>query len=611
METRSSKDQQTSPTQEDAAINAKLSLPHAAPEATSSERFSYLRLLFSIVGSVFLAEIVATILIRGLLSELPYLYLTLINAGITAALIFPVLYLLSFRPLMGHTEEHKWAEEAVQAASSYNRRLIEASIDPLVTIGPNGKITDVNHATEVVTGMLREHLIGDDFANYFTEPSKARVGYQKVLAEGLVKDYPLTIRHASGKTTDVLYNATVYKNEAGEIQGVFAAARDITERKQAEQALQAASSYNRRLIEASIDPLVTIGPDGKITDVNAATELVTGLKRADLIGTDFSEYFTQPEKARAGYQRVFKDGSVRDYPLEICHRDGHTTPVLYNATVYRDESNSVVGVFAAARDITERKQAEEEIHRLNQELEQRVIERTSQLEAANKELEAFAYSVSHDLRAPLRHIDGFIELLQRRVTASLDEQSLHYLETIADSAQHMGTLIDNLLSFSRMGRSEMSRTQVNLAELATEVIKESEVEVGTREIEWRLSDLPTVSGDRTMLRLVFVNLIYNALKFTRHKEHTLIEIGSLPDNPNEATIFVRDNGVGFDMKYSDNLFNVFQRLHRAEEFEGTGIGLANVRRIINRHGGRTWAEGQINQGATFYFSLPITRKETH
>jgi PAS domain S-box-containing protein len=239
---------------------------------------------------------------------------------------------------------------ADQRSADYSRSLIEASLDPLVTISVQGKITDVNEATIKVTGVPRETLIGTDFADYFTEPEKAREGYQRVFSEGFVTDYPLTIHHRDGHLTDVLYNASVYRDANDRVLGVFAAARDITLQKQASQ-------YARSLIEASLDPLVTISPEGKITDVNEATAKVTGVLRQKLIGTDFADYFTQPEKAREGYQRVFSEGFVTDYPLTIHHRDGHLTDVLYNASVYRDDQDKVLGVFAAARDITLQKQA--------------------------------------------------------------------------------------------------------------------------------------------------------------------------------------------------------------------------------------------------------------
>jgi PAS domain S-box-containing protein len=238
--------------------------------------------------------------------------------------------------------------------NAYNRSLIEASLDPLVTIGPDGKITDVNEGSVKVTGMSREKLIGTDFSDYFTEPDKAREGYQQVFAKGFVTDYPLTIRHKDGRLTDVLYNASVYRDAAGKVIGVFAAARDVTAQKQA-------SRYARSLIEASLDPLVTISAKGKITDVNEGSVKVTGMSREKLIGTDFSDYFTEPDKAREGYQQVFAKGFVTDYPLTIRHKDGRLTDVLYNASVYKDASGNVLGVFAAARDVTEQKQAEKRV----------------------------------------------------------------------------------------------------------------------------------------------------------------------------------------------------------------------------------------------------------
>ena len=234
--------------------------------------------------------------------------------------------------------------------SQYARSLIEASLDPLVTISADGKITDVNEASVKVTGVTRQKLIGTDFSDYFTEPDKARKGYQQVFEKGFVADYPLTIRHKNEKLTDVLYNASVYKDDKGNVLGVFAAARDVTEQKQASQ-------YARSLIEASLDPLVTISADGKITDVNEASVKVTGVNRERLIGTDFSDYFTEPDKAQEGYQQVFEKGFVADYPLTIRHTTGNLTDVLYNASVYRDDKGNVLGVFAAARDVTEQKQA--------------------------------------------------------------------------------------------------------------------------------------------------------------------------------------------------------------------------------------------------------------
>jgi light-regulated signal transduction histidine kinase (bacteriophytochrome) len=261
-----------------------------------------------------------------------------------------------------------------------------------------------------------------------------------------------------------------------------------------------------------------------------------------------------------------------------------------------------------AWDIIVAKRAEEEVRRLNQDLERRVVERTAKLAETNNELEAFSYSVSHDLRAPLRHIQGFVELLARNAQASLDEKSRRHLATISSSATRMGELIDDLLMFSRMGRAEMHMATVDLGRLAETLIQEMRPETEGRDIEWKIDTLPPAYCDPSMMRLVMVNLISNALKFTKHRPHAEIEIGGMPGEKGETTFFVRDNGAGFDMQYVDKLFGVFQRLHRLEEFEGTGIGLANVRRIISRHGGRTWAEGAPDKGATIYFTLPISGK---
>ena len=259
-------------------------------------------------------------------------------------------------------------------------------------------------------------------------------------------------------------------------------------------------------------------------------------------------------------------------------------------------------------EIDQREKAEAEIRRLNAELEHRVVERTAQLEASNKELEAFAYSISHDLRAPLRHVEGFVELLKKHTYNNLDEKSQRFMNNIATSAKKLGILIDDLLAFSRMGRTEIVKIEVNFKQLVDEVCQEFEPEIEGRTITWEIGAMNSIHGDPTLLRQVMANLISNAIKFTRPRKEAKIEIGNLSSNDKEDIIFISDNGVGFDMKYSNKLFGVFQRLHPVDDFEGSGIGLANVERIISRHGGRVWAEGYVGKGATFYFSLPKIQK---
>jgi signal transduction histidine kinase/DNA-binding NarL/FixJ family response regulator len=262
---------------------------------------------------------------------------------------------------------------------------------------------------------------------------------------------------------------------------------------------------------------------------------------------------------------------------------------------------AVANILATA---LERRQAEARMEQFNAELEQRVKQRTEQLEVANRELEAFSYSVSHDLRAPLRHMDGFVEILRCSVPEDqLNEQTQRSLRAISEAARRMGRLIEDLLAFSRMARAEMNATPVNLAAAIEKVRTELQCDCAGRHVSWEIQTLPTVNGDPEMLRLVFTNLLANALKYTRPRENARIQIGVQPADQ-ETILFVRDNGVGFDPQYAHKLFGVFQRLHSTKEFDGTGIGLAIVRRIVMRHGGRVWAEGALGEGATFFFSLP-------
>ncbi len=384
--------------------------------------------------------------------------------------------------------------------------------------------------------------------------------------------------------------------------------REIAERKRTEKILQESEERYRSIFENAGEGIfqATPGVLGRFIGANPAHARILGYDSPEQMMEAVTEIgprlWVDPQDRKAFSEQVAK-GAVIGFETQLRRRDGRLIWVSLNARPVLDASGKLDYVEGTMSDITDRKQAEEKLNEYRDHLEELVLERTAELEAANKEMRAFTYTVSHDLRAPLRHIDGFLGLLQKKVGTALDEQGRHYMDAISHAANKMGLLIDDLLSFSRMGRKAMRFQPVYLGNLVREVIRELEPDADGRDIDWRLGDLPAVQGDAAMLRMVLANLIANALKFTRLRQQAQIEIGSLPDQGSETVIFVRDNGVGFDMAYADKLFNVFQRLHRADEFEGTGIGLATVHRIINRHGGRTWAEGEVDRGATFCFSL--------
>jgi PAS domain S-box-containing protein len=414
-------------------------------------------------------------------------------------------------------------EEELRKASSYARSLLEASLDPLVTISPEGKITDVNKAAVKVTGVSREHLIGTDFSSCFTEPEKASEGYRQVFKEGYVTDYPLTIRHVSGKLTYVLYNASVYKDAEGSILGVFAAARDVTEQRQASQ-------YARSLLEASLDPLVTISPEGKITDVNKATELVTGLARDRLIGSDFSDYFTEPEKAREGYRKVISQGFVKDYPLTVCHVSGQLTYVLYNATVYMSDSGKMLGVFAAARDVTERKEAEDNLRTLNQQ----VREAANILASSVGEILALTTqlaTVSLETAASVNETTSTVAEVKQTAQLSAEKS-----RSVSEGAQKAA-------SVAQQGNAAVTRTVegINHIRELMESVGESIVELS--EQTQAIGEIMAVVNDLAQQsNLLSVNAAIEAAKAGEHGKGFAVvaqEIRSLADQSKEATGQVR------------------------------------------------------------------------
>lgn len=592
--------------------------------------------------------------------------------------------------------ERKKVEAELRRASMYSRSLIEASLDPLVTISREGKITDANEATEKVTEVSREHLIGTDFSDYFTNPEKAREGYRQVFADGMIRDYPLAVRSASGVITEVLYNATIFRNEEGEAEGVFAAARDVTERNRVEQARKKAEASLRELnrelehrvemrtaelhqseqrVRKKLDSILS--PEGDpgnldladvidvpevqslVDDIFALTRVpcwILDLKGNVLVGAGWQEACTKFHRSHSetcqnclesdrelstgvgfGEFKIYKcKNNMWDAVTPLKLGDRHMGNLFCGQFFFSDEEIDFDLFAAQAKkygfDEEDYLAAIHRVPKMTREQVQtgmslyiklaevlsklgysgiklaRAMNETAQanteLIAKAKELEAFAYSVSHDLRAPLRHVDGFLTLLSNKHYASLDEQGKHYIDCTLDSSRRMGQLIDDLLQFSRLGRSEIHKTKVDLNALIGEVRAGLGSDTDNRIVNWHVDSLPEVAADSGMLRQVFENLLGNALKFTRDCATAEITIGCRHEASGELILFVRDNGAGFDMRYYDKLFQVFQRLHSEQEFDGTGIGLAIARRVIERHGGRIWAEGKVGAGATFYISLP-------
>ncbi|MBN3898567.1 MAG: PAS domain S-box protein [Nostoc sp. NOS(2021)] len=399
----------------------------------------------------------------------------------------------------------------------------------------------------------------------------------------------------------------------GEFLGYIGSCVDIHDRKLTEEALRDSEERYRILTEVSPQAIWMGNSDGGITYCNQYWLDYTGLTMQQTAGYGWIYVIHPDDRDRVFNTTTQAVTNATNYEVEIRFRqvsDGSYRWHIVRGLPFRDQSGQIIKWVGIASDIHDRKVAEAALQQLNEMLEQRIQERTVQLQAANKELESFSYSVSHDLRAPLRHIAGFIELLQKRHSStSLDETSQRYLGIIAQTAKQAGILIDELLTFSRMGRTEMRYINLNMEELVQEIKRDLITETPGRIIHWHIESLPEVQGDPSMLRLVLRNLMGNAVKYTQTQNSAEITVGSA-DNQNEVVFFVQDNGVGFNMQYVHKLFGVFQRLHSDPQFEGTGVGLANVQRIIHRHNGRVWADAVVNSGATFYFSLPklLTKK---
>lgn len=383
-------------------------------------------------------------------------------------------------------------------------------------------------------------------------------------------------------------------------------AHDVTARLRSQQALQESEALFRAMAETMPHIVWTARPDGGFEYLNRHWFEYTGLSLEDTRRDGWQLVLHPDDRDRTieVRTRAFQSGNRYEVAYRLKRRQhGVYRWHIGRAAPLRNDSGAIVMWVGTSTDVDDAKRATEDLKALNVDLEARVLDRTAELEAANQELESFSYSVSHDLRAPLRHVQGYVEMLTAETVGQLSEKSLRYLKTITDATVEMGDLIDDLLAFSRTARIHMSEGRISLDNLVRETIRGLEMETRGRKITWNIAYLPLAIGDPSMLKQVFANLLGNAVKYTRDREQAEIEVGCAGEEDGRQVLFVRDNGAGFDMRYAHKLFGVFQRVHRADEFEGTGIGLATVRRIVNRHGGRTWAEGKVNEGATFYFTL--------
>jgi PAS domain S-box-containing protein len=490
-----------------------------------------------------------------------------------------------------------------EAEKLYQASIIQHLNDAIITSDNNFFITGWNAAAEGMYGWKAEEVIGkkgeDVVATEFFSTTRAEV--LQGLKETGEFSAEVTQLRQDGTRFYVETRTVAIPGKNGDAIGFVSVNRDITERKQDEEQLGRINQKLNEIVESIPDDLYVLDRDWKFIYASKLFTSKIGKAPEDFIGNNIWTMF--PKHVGTILEESFR-ATMEKREIRRFEIPGKYTNAWYRMTSFP----SAEGITVLGTDITERKQAEEQVLRLNEKLEERVIERTAQLHAANKELEAFSYSVSHDLRAPLRAINGYTQILVEDYESVMDEEGKRICNIIRAEARRMGELIDDLLSFSRLSRKEIQAARVDMKALVSSVFDELTKEPDRERIDFKVGKLPATQGDPALLHQVWVNLISNAIKFTSKKDRAMIEVGTKRSD-DENIYCVRDNGAGFDIQYIDKLFGVFQRLHSEDEFEGTGVGLAIVQRIIQRHGGRVWAEGEVGKGATFYFALP--RGENH
>ena len=495
-------------------------------------------------------------------------------------------------------------------------RLVESNIIGIIMADLNGSIIEANDAFLQMLNYTREDLRsgrirwGEITPPQYLEVSERSI--QELRIAGSCKPFEQEYIRKDGSLISALLGFVKQEETIiGFVLDLSERQAALRDRNQVEAALRESEARFRHLADTTPVLVWMSGTDKLCYYFNKPWLEFTGRTLEQEMGNGWAENVHEDDFQHCLDIYINAFDARHDFKMEYRFRrnDGEYRWILDTGVPRFTPTGEFLGYIGSCVDIHDRKVAEAALQQLNEMLEQRIQERTLQLEAANKELESFSYSVSHDLRAPLRHIAGFIELLQKRhsSTSTLDEISQRYLRIIAETAKQAGILIDELLTFSRMGRSEMRYINLNMEQLVQEIKRDLVSQTPGRTINWHIESVPEVQGDPSMLRLVLRNLIGNAVKYTQTRNPAEITIGST-DNENEVVFFIQDNGVGFNMQYVHKLFGVFQRLHSDQQFEGTGVGLANVQRIIHRHNGQVWAEAVVDSGATFYFSLPKLQK---
>jgi PAS domain S-box-containing protein len=524
-----------------------------------------------------------------------------------------------------------------RTALSLSARIVETSLDLILVVDRQGNFKQVSPSSLAILGYRPEEMLGRNAVSFLfpDDLDHTRQEMRMARRSGVMRNFECRYLHKQGHVVPLAWTGVWAEAE----QRHFFIGRDMTEHRRVEAEIRrlneeledrvrqrtaeltavneelatihATEERFRMMVETVRDyAIYTLDPRGHITSWNTGAARLTGYSAADIIGRNFSAFYTEEDRQQEHPEQELNIAAIAGRYQEEgwrVRKNGSRFWAGVTITAVHSEGGVLLGYTKITHDMTQKRMTDAAIRQLNRQLEQRVAE----LAAANSELEAFSYSISHDLRAPLRAIDGFSRILLEDHLGQLSEDGRHVVEVVRRNTQQMGRLIDDLLAFSRLGRQALKTEPVPLADLAREVMADLQGEAAGRQVDVTIGELGLADADPALLKQVFVNLLSNALKFTRKCKRATIVVDITRDHSGPAAAeaggaavyFVRDNGAGFDMRYADKLFSVFNRLHRAEDYEGTGVGLAIVQRVIQRHSGRIWADGKPNEGATFYFTL--------